>query len=686
MAADVLIPAFRQATRVRGAFGWFTAGWIHSLAPGLAEYLRRDDVETIEFTIAPALFPTERQAIERAIYTPAEVAARIETEILKAAHPDAGALANHAVECLAWMVAKNRMTLSIAIPLPQANYHPKMWLFTDGRDSIAVRGSANATGRAHEYAVEHMDVDCSWIRTSAERVKSAEEMVTDWAVGCDPVLERTVPLPLALRERLLKLAPTQPPTPLDYSRAATHSNSPKPAAARKSSSIFAIPTQLEWQTGPYRHQGEAVAAWEAAGRRGILAMATGAGKTISSLICAYRARQEHDGPFLLIVSAPTTALTLQWNTECAKFGLKPLNPSPGTATGRSTLGNALRRLKSGGARAIECFVVTNNTLNDPSFRKLLEHAQQTVAGLAEMLIADEVHTLGTPSFLNDTPDFLNLRLGLSATPVRQYDEDGTQELLSYFGDTVYEFGLDKAIGFCLTPYDYYFDVVYLDDDELARFRDLSEKISRRVGASGKFDPRDEILRTWLIRRREITENAQGKIQVLRQLLQANERPRHLLVYTTSKNPLQIDAAAEVLDERHIVYARVTQVESRNKAKLGRILQSFSDGDIEVLLAKKVLDEGVDIPQAREAILLASSTVEREWIQRRGRILRRAPGKMYATIHDMIALPPPLQVRYEDSVLNTISRELDRVRSFGRYARNAHEVLAAIRKVHGAYFD
>ncbi|MFD8527150.1 DEAD/DEAH box helicase family protein [Streptosporangium canum] len=686
MASDVLMPAFRQASKVRGAFGWFSAGWIKTLAPGLAVYLERDDVQAIEFTIAPALFPAERQAVETAILTPAEVASRIETEILKATHPDAGALANHAVECLTWMLATNRMDLSIAIPLPGANYHPKMWLFSDGHESIAVRGSANATGRAQEYAVEHMDVDCSWIRSSAERVRSAEAMIVDWAAGRDPVLERTVPLPFALRERLLKLAPAQPPRPSDYNHAISDFSRASLRNTKRLKSTFAIPGHLQWRTGPYKHQGEAVRAWEAAERHGILAMATGAGKTISSLICAYRASQEHDGPFLIVVSAPTTALTLQWNSECTKFGLAPLNPNPGTPAGKSMLGNALHRLKSGGAGAVECFVVTNNAFNTPSFRKLLEHAQRTINDLAVMLIADEVHTLGTPSFLDDTPDFLDLRLGLSATPVRQYDEDGTEELLTYFGDTIYEFGLDKAIGFCLTPYDYYFNVVHLNDDELAKFRDLSEKISRRIGAAGRFDVRDEILRTWLIRRREITENAEEKLRLLRELLKAYQLPRHLLIYTTSKNPLQMDAAAEVLDSRHIAYARVTQNESRNKAKLTQILQSFTAGDIEVLLAKKVLDEGIDIPQAKEAILLASSTVEREWIQRRGRILRQAPGKSHATIRDMIALPPPSTVKYEDSVLNIISRELDRVRSFGRHARNAHEVLMAIREVHSAYFD
>ena len=178
---------------------------IHNLAAGLAAYLARDDVQPIEFTIAPALFPPERTAIEHASISPEEVARRVEEEILLAARPDAGALANHAVECLAWMVATSRLFLSIAIPIPGANYHPKIWLFSDGHDSVAVRGSANATGRAYGAAVEHMDVDCTWV--SSTRVRAAEAMVHDWAAGIDPVLERTVQLPVALREHLLRLAP-----------------------------------------------------------------------------------------------------------------------------------------------------------------------------------------------------------------------------------------------------------------------------------------------------------------------------------------------------------------------------------------------------------------------------------------------------------------------------------------------
>jgi superfamily II DNA or RNA helicase len=679
---EILIPAFRQATSVRGAFGWFSAGWIHVLAAGLAVYLTRPEVHPIEFTIAPALFAPERAAVERAILSPEAAAQRIEEEIFRAAQPDAGALANHAVDCLTWLIAKNRMYLSIAIPIPGANYHPKIWLFSDGLDSVAVRGSANATGRAQEAAIEHMDVDCTWVNPT--RVRIAEAMVDDWAAGEDPVLERTVTLPVALRERLLRLAPSEPPAPADYERAVARTE--KVIMPTPIPHIFGIPKGLEWRSGKYRHQGEAVDAWESAGRRGILAMATGAGKTIVALIAAYRAWQEHDGPFLLVVSAPTTALVLQWTTECKRFGLSPVTPSPSTAAGRDDLGNTLQRLRSNKPGTIASLIVTNDTLTKQSFVETLRHASESISALEIMLVGDEVHTLGIPSFLNAKPEFVELRLGLSATPVRQYDEDGTAQLLSYFGDTVYEFGLDRAINVCLVPYDYFFDVVYLNKDELDKFRSLCDRIAQRVAAGGGFDPDDKMLQMLLIQRREILENAEAKVDFLRDLLKKIRLPRYLLVYTSSKNPAQMEAAAQVLDERRIAYSRVTQIESSNKDKLAQILAAFARGNIEVLIAKRILDEGVDIPQAREAILLASSTVEREWIQRRGRLLRQAPGKTHATIRDVLALPPPQEIHYEDAILSAISRELDRVRAFGRSARNARAVMAAIEEIHHGYFD
>ncbi len=685
LAEEILIPAFRQATTVRGAFGWFSAGWIQNLAHGLASFLARDDTRPIDFTVAPALFAAERHAVERAVLSAVDAARRIEDEVLRAARPDAGALSNHAVDCLTWMLATGRLELHIAIPVPGGNYHPKIWLFSDGSETVAVRGSANATGRAYGSSVEHMDVDCTWQGRS--RVVAAEEMVDDWTAGRDPGLERTVPLPTAVRERLLRMAPANAPDEGAYQRAlgtvlAKNAPAKQPAIPLR----FAIPSGLEWRTGHFRHQGEAVAAWENSGRRGVLAMATGAGKTVTALISAYRTWQEHDGPFLLVISAPTKPLVAQWNSECERFGLRPVNPGPGTSAGRDSLGHTIQRLRSNHQTVPPCLVVTNDALTNDAFVETLRHARDSVPGLATMLIADEVHSLGTRRFLDNAPECADFRLGLSATPVRQYDEDGTGALLSYFGDTAYEFDLGRAIGVCLVPYDYHFDVVHLDHGELEEFRRLSERIGQRVAAAGIFDARDEALRALLIKRREILEDASAKVGALDALISSRQKVRHLLIYTTSKDPSQISSAAAILDRHGVAYARVTQAESKNRAKLSRILGAFTDGSIEVVLAKKVLDEGVNIPQAREAILLASSTVEREWIQRRGRVLRQAPGKTHATIRDIIALPPPATSRYEDSVLSAISRELDRVRAFGAYARNAAEVLAAIREVHRGYFD
>ena len=126
-----------------------------------------------------------------------------------------------------------------------------------------------------------------------------------------------------------------------------------------------------------------------------------------------------------------------------------------------------------------------------------------------------------------------------------------------------------------------------------------------------------------------------------------------------------------------------QVESVHSMAL---LAGFGEGDYELLLAKRVLDEGVDIPQTRQAVLLASSSVEREWVQRRGRVLRNYPGKTHAVIHDVVALPPPRESSlYDDSVLQFISSELDRVRAFGRHARNKQQVLETITAIHKQYF-
>lgn len=701
----ILIPAFRQATVVRGAFGWFSAGWIGRLAPGLAVYLARDRVGPIEFTVAPILFPREAKKVEEAVrLSPREAAHRIE-DIFTEGRPSKDALAAHTLDCMAWMLATGRLVLRVAVPQPWSNYHPKIWLFQDEEEKVVVRGSGNATDKGVHSGVEHMDVDVSWDQYSADRLREAVSMLDDWERGRSRGIREVHTLPEAVEKKIIQVAPDVPPTMDDYVRACVREGRPVYAIMPDMISVplyerptpnytLTIPERLNWTSPPYEHQAEAVSAWESTGsdgspERGILAMATGAGKTITALICATRKQNRlGDRPLLIVISAPSTPLLRQWRGEVAVFGIRASVPtlhSRGTDFG---LTQFLRRISRGGTHVV---IVTNHLLSTEAFQRSIRTVSEEVEA-ETMLIADEAHTLGAARFVSSKPEFFRTRLGLSATPERQYDPDGTEELMTFFGTTVYEFGLAQAIGFSLVQYSYHVHATTLSGEELDEFADLSERIGRKLGGGAGFD--DEALTRLLIARRRIVETAEAKLALVRAVLERRKPRRisHALVYASSKNPEQFEQIKRILEDLGIIYAQVTESETSDPGLVDSLFEGFARGDFQILLAKKVLDEGVDIPSIREAFLVASSTVEREWVQRRGRILRRSSGKDSAVLHDFLALPPVAALRFRDeqsTLRRTVANELGRATTFARHASNApgdEGVLAQIGLIRRAYWE
>lgn len=689
VAAKVLIPGFRSAKRVRGAFGWFTAGWIGRLAPGLALFLNRPEAEPIDITVAPALFPDERAAVEQGTQMTAQQASDLVVDVFVKGRVNASELARHALDCLAWMIATGTLRLRVAVPKPESNYHPKIWFFDDGENQVLARGSGNATDRGVAGGVEHIDVDVSWIPESRARVVSGIAMLNDWSQGRSLGIQEVVDLPEALARDIIRTAPGKPPKHYDYEEIAGGNGKGKLRALRPGGRLQ-IPADLEWTKGRYGHQGEAVKCWEEVDppEMGVIAMATGAGKTLTSLICATRCQDRLDGgPLLVVISAPSVPLIMQWRTEVLRFGLTPVVPTLETNT-EQALTRLFRGLVRGGTHVA---IVTNNLLCTPSFQATIEQKLSTRGQpLTTMLIADEAHTLGAESFIRNKPMFFKKRLALSATPVRQYDPDGTEELFDFFGPTAYEFGLDRAIGFCLAPYSYYVHSCTLREDESYKFEQLSRRIGAALGAGATEE--DTGLQGLLIARRRIIETAQSKIELLKEVL-SRRGPRdleHALIYASAKNPEQFDAIAGLLTDLEIKWAPVTQETTRDPKGLARVLESFSGGATQVLLAKKVLDEGVDIPSIREAFIVASSTVEREWVQRRGRVLRVHPRKAWAIVHDFLALPPADLVRREPTkaLKKIIENELHRAYAFGGYAQNVagnDGVHANLERVKAAYW-
>ena len=290
---------------------------------------------------------------------------------------------------------------------------------------------------------------CRGSPRAKDRVMKGVAMLNAWSQGESHGIEKVFELPEALARDIIQTAPSEAPQPQDYETAEHGKGKARSSTLR--SERLQIPSYLEWTQGPYAHQGEAVKGWEEAEapETGVIAMATGAGKTLTALICATRSQDRLNGaPFLIVVSAPSVPLIMQWREEVKKFGVTPVAPSLETNTDQA-LTHLFRGLQGGGTHVA---IVTNNLLCTQSFQTTVSKKLRTRGGtVATMLIADEAHTLGAESFIRNKPGFFEKRLALSATPERQYDPDGTEEIFEFFGPTVYEFGLERAIGFLSGP-------------------------------------------------------------------------------------------------------------------------------------------------------------------------------------------------------------------------------------------
>ena len=341
----------------------------------------------------------------------------------------------HTLECLAYLLSTDRLQIRIAWLKDGGLFHPKVWFFRDYESTVVAHGSSNFTASGLVQNYEQVSVEATW---QSEVAANTIEILTDefealWNGSIDYVF--SMQLPLAVKNDLLReYSPTSPPTPDDFARAWYEDGKKIKALAQEIAvgkpllpKRLVLPHGLNIESGPFGHQGEAVSKWEEVGRRGILAMATGSGKTITALAAAARLQEDCESLFV-VVSAPYRPLVSQWIDEVAAFGVEPL-PSKGSARG------ANRSARFGGSSScvksitVQVAVVTENYLTTPEFRAVLDAIPEQVKTL---LIADEVHNLGRIGFISNLPERFDYRLGLSATPERQYDPDGTRALFRFF--------------------------------------------------------------------------------------------------------------------------------------------------------------------------------------------------------------------------------------------------------------
>jgi len=427
------------------------------------------------------------------------------------------------------------------------------------------------------------------------------------------------------------------------------------------------------------YQRDAIRNWLAADGRGILHMATGTGKTVTALLAADRVEAVADGRLQLVVAVPYQHLVDQWAAELREFGVDPVLAYQSRANWQPRLEREILEFNHG-SRPLSVVVTTHRTLSMDAAQRTLSRVNGPV-----MIIADEVHHLGAEQTREALSESFHFRLGLSATPERWYDEEGTLALRQYFGETVFEYGLTEAIeAGALCEYYYVPHIVELTAEELEEYQRLTAKIGRLWGSSSDDVGLEDnpALQQALFKRARLIGTARNKLDVLVDLVQRDPSVSHTLVYcsdgSTEIDPdageRHVDATTTRLrDECDLTVERFTARESQ--AERERLLEDFDAGAIDVLTSIRCLDEGVDVPATRTAYILASTTNPRQYVQRRGRILRTHPGKKYAVIHDFITVPSAtgrpafLSGSEFEAERKLLQKELERVSTFAESALN-----------------
>ena len=452
------------------------------------------------------------------------------------------------------------------------------------------------------------------------------------------------------------------------------------------------------------YQKEAIASWVGENYHGIFDMATGTGKTFTGLGAISKLSEDLNDKLAVVIVCPYQHLVEQWVEDIVRFNMKPIigySSSP-QKDWKQRLSKAVRDQKIRVDKSFFCFVCTNATFTNSYVQEQISKIHSPV-----LLVVDEAHNFGAASYARLLDDRFTYRLALSATLERHRDEEGTALLYAFFGKKCIEYSLDRAIEEDkLTPYKYYPVVVHLNDDELTAYEQLSYEMSKCVikGKNGKYklNKHGEIL---ALKRARIVAGASEKLDALREEIRPYIHDNNILVYCGATNVLdenadytssdtgdirQIEAVTRILgNEFGMDVAQFTSRE--NMETRAAIKEQFQRGDrLQAIVAIKCLDEGVNIPGIRTAFILASTTNPKEYIQRRGRVLRKAQNKPYAVIYDFVTLPRPLDsvssltTEQAQRDLTLVKNELARIKEFGRLSQNSMDANNLIWDIQEAY--
>ncbi|WP_338094735.1 DEAD/DEAH box helicase family protein [Methanorbis furvi] len=578
------------------------------------------------------------------------------------------------VKALAWMLKNNRLEIRIALPIttngnsdPASLFHSKIGYIKDVMgDSLTFTGSNNETGSGLIRNIEDFKVFFSWGSDKDKKCVDIDTLTFEKYWNNESPCVKTVSLPDAVHQRLLTVAPNSIDD-LDLEK------------------YYAERKQSQRAIKLYDYQKDAINSWFEAEKRGLFEMATGTGKTFTAIGCLERLLLERTSPLLIVITCPQVHLVNQWETSIRKFDLDVdvlYNSNELGSTWKDKFSDLLSHLNLGRKQSA-ILITTHRTFSSSKFIEILSRKKKR---FEVCIVADEAHGTGAEGAQKGLLPLYDYRLALSATPRRLYDEEGTDAIFDFFGDTLYEFPLDRAITtinpatgmMFLTSYRYVPIFVNLSRGEYLDYQELSTQIqnARFYHGDPDKDVNRDILEKLLIKRANIVKNCDEKYPMFERLL--SDISKTLMNTLIFVDPGQFSSILSILDSHNIRHHQFTQSEGAKPAKNGcglserdEIIRDLQSGKYQALVAMQCLNEGVDIPSADTGIILASSTNPREYVQRLGRLIRNFPGKEMATVYDFIVC------QNLNGVRTILPSELNRARYIGVSAQNSDEILSQL---------
>ena len=717
-----------NATRFDLKLGFFSTSAINVLSDGFSAFLYNGG--RMRLIINDVLSQQDKDILNKAGDSRAIIPAISLNDIakLKETLSERG---RHFFDCIAWLIRNNRIEIKIVTPKDSNGIsHTKCGLFADATNKVAFDGSCNFSRTALIENVESITAFCDWDSPSDKfRIEDVEEDFLRTFNGEDNSVEyldasairtsitstfpdKTIKNLLEEEAEMLNNSIVSDYT-LSIKRALSRAKEKVDAAIKKSFENIAVATVeskkpcFPYPSGPRKYQITAFENWKNNNQKGLFAMATGTGKTLTALNCLLQIYNKSKF-YKAIILVPTITLVEQWERECKKFNfsniIKVCSKYPQWKSEIDRI-----KLKETINSDIASYIIIStyaSFVRDNIFPLLNSFPKKRV-----LFIADEAHNMGSGRILDKIEGIHYLRrIGLSATPERQYEEEVNQQLFDFFGSSekfTFEYSMQEAInnGF-LCRYYYYPHIVRLTDEEMSEYMEISKKLARMYNPNKKdFRKGDDILKILLLKRKRIIHKAINKIVAFQRIISERYAERgnlkYTLIYVPEGNRVDdnysdiydtIDTIGDDEETNHIIdyYTNIvreitptTTVKkfTSDSKERDEILSEYEKGNLEVLTSMKCLDEGVDVPRSELAIFCASTGNPRQFIQRRGRILRNHKDKKYEYIHYLVVVPEVNSASESYQMeRNLLETELKRVRDFALMSENTDFTFQQLRHI------